>query len=281
VVPVTDLAKARPGVAHLPGPVAAARVARLRVAPVKGLGLLERDAVDIGVEGVADDRRFFLLGPDGRHRSGLAHGPLVRIVPDYDPVTERLTLTFPDGQTVSGDAGATGEAVDVPWDARTLRARLVTGFDEALSDYVGMPLRLARAEPGSRPSSAHVTILSAPSVDAVERAAGLPERVDDRRFRMLVTIDGCPPFAEDAWVGQQVALGTAVVRVEVPAARCATTTRDPATGLRDLDMLRILKDVRGVSERRTVDLGVYCEVVRPGRVTVGDTVEPLGVASAA
>ena len=263
------------------GPVAVARVARLRVAPVKGLALLERDAVEIGRHGVPDDRRFFLVGPDGRHRSGLAHGPLVRIVPDYDPVRERLTLNFPDGRVVTADASTTGETVDVPWSARSLRARPVAGFDEALSDYVGIPMRLVRAEPGSRPSSAHVTILSAPSVNAVEAAAGLPERVDDRRFRMLVTIDGCPPFAEDAWVGQHVAVGTAVVHVEVPAARCATTTRDPATGLRDLDMLRILKDVRGVSERRTVDLGVYCEVVRPGRVAVGDTVEPLGVASAA
>ena len=263
------------------GPAAVARVARLRVAPVKGLALLEREAVEIGREGVADDRRFFLVGPDGRHRSGLAHGPLVRIVPDYDPVRERLTLTFPDGRVVTGDASATPETLEVPWNAHSLRARPVVGFDEALSEYVGMRIRLVRAEPGSRPSSAHVTILSAPSVDAVEAAAGLPERVDDRRFRMLVTIDGCPPFAEDAWVGQHVALGTAVVHVEVPAARCATTTRDPATGLRDLDMLRILKDVRGVSERKTVDLGVYCEVIQPGRVALGDTVQPLGVASAA
>ncbi len=259
------------------------RVVRLRIAPVKGLALLEQEAVELGPEGVAEDRRFVLLGPDGRHRSGLAHGPLVRIVPDYDPVAERLTLRFPDGGAVTADALGEGDPIEMPWpyggDAAYVRH--VPAFDEALTAYVGMPMRLARTLPGQRPSSAHVTILSVASVEALERDAGLPEPIDDRRFRMLVTIDGVPPFGEDRWVGGEVAVGTAVVRVDEEAARCATTTRDPATGLRDIDMLRVLRDVRGVTERRTVDLGVYCDVVQPGRVALGDEVKPLRVRSAA
>jgi len=252
-----------------------ARVVRLRIAPVKGLGLLERDWVDVGPTGVAEDRRFFLLGPDGRHRSGLAHGPLVRIAPDYDPAAERLVLTFPSGDAVAGSAAATGDVIHVPWNERVMHARAVAGFDEALSAFVGMPVRLVRTEPGHRPSSSHVTILSVASVEAVERGAGLPDALDERRFRMLVTIDGVEPYAEEAWVGGQVEVGGAVVRVDVEAARCATTTRDPSTGLRDLDVLRLLADVRGVTPRKTVDLGVYCDVVRPGRVAVGDVVRPV------
>jgi uncharacterized protein YcbX len=92
---------------------------------------------------------------------------------------------------------------------------------------------------------------------------------------MLVTIDGTEPYEEDHWVGREVRVGSAVVRVSEPASRCATTTRDPATGLRDIDVLRLLAEVRGVSERKTVDLGVYCAVVRPGRVRIGDSVGPL------
>jgi uncharacterized protein YcbX len=45
--------------------------------------------------------------------------------------------------------------------------------------------------------------------------------------------------------------------------------------LRDIDVLRLLAQVRGVSERKTVDLGIYTDVVRPGRVSVGDVVRPL------
>ncbi len=259
------------------------RVVRLRVAPVKGLALLDRDAVEIGPHGVSDDRRFYLLGEDGRHRSGLAHGPLVRIVPDYDPVAERLTLRLPDGRELAADATGEGEPFEVPWEhgCRPLRVRHVPGFDEALTAYVGMPIRLARRLPGQRPASAHVTILSVASVEAVEREAGLPEAIDDRRFRMLVTIDGLPAFTEDRWVGREVAVGSAVVRVDIEASRCATTTRDPATGLRDLDMLRILSEVRGVTPRKTVDLGIYCDVVRTGRVALGDEVRAVEAASVA
>ena len=259
------------------------RVIRLRIAPVKGLALLDRASVDIGAEGVAEDRRFLLLGTDGRHRSGLAHGPLVRIVPDYDEATEHLVLRFPDGAEIAADARGIGEPSEVPWPhgSGALRVRHLPDFDEALTEYVGAPIRLVRTLPGHRPSSAHVTILSVASVEAIERGAGLPETIDDRRFRMLVTIDGVAPFAEDRWVGGEVAVGSAIVRVDIEAARCATTTRDPATGLRDLDMLRILKDIRGVTARRTIDLGIYCDVVRTGRVAIGDEVRPLGMESAA
>ena len=259
----------------------AGRVVRLRIAPVKGLALLDREMVEIGPEGVPDDRRFVLIGPDGQHRSGLTHGPLVRIVPDYDAAAERLTLRFPDGRAIVGDARGEGDLFTMPWPygGGPVQVRHVPAFDEALSDYVGIPMRLARTLPGQRPASAHVTILSVASIEALERRAGLPEAIDDRRFRMLVTIDGVAPFAEDAWVGREVAVGTAVVRVDIEAARCATTTRDPVTGLRDLDMLRILADVRGVTPRQTVDLGIYCDVVRPGRVAVGDEVRALEPAS--
>jgi uncharacterized protein YcbX len=259
------------------------RVVRLRIAPVKGLALLDRSSVDIGPEGVEDDRRFLLLGPDGRHRSGLAHGPLVRIVPDYDPVSERLTLRFPDGLELTADARGEGDPFEMPWPhgGGPVHVRHVPEFDEALTEFVGMPMRLARTMPGHRPSSAHVTILSVASVEALERGADLPDTIDDRRFRMLVTIDGVPPFTEDRWVGGEVAVGSAIVRVDTEAARCATTTRDPATGLRDLDMLRILRDVRGVTPRQTVNLGIYCDVVRPGRVALGDEVRAVEARSVA
>jgi uncharacterized protein YcbX len=52
------------------------------------------------------------------------------------------------------------------------------------------------------------------------------------------------------------------------------TTRDPDTGARDLDTLGLIRSYRGLSERRTLDFGVYGEIVEPGRVRVGDTVEP-------
>jgi hypothetical protein len=56
--------------------------------------------------------------------------------------------------------------------------------------------------------------------------------------------------------------------------RCATTTRDPATGKRDLDALREIAAYRGKRDGKKIDFGVYGRVVEPGRVRVGDTVDP-------
>jgi uncharacterized protein YcbX len=83
------------------------------------------------------------------------------------------------------------------------------------------------------------------------------------------------PHEEDQWVGADVRIGEAVVRVREQVARCAITTKNPDTGERDLDTLRAIKGYRGVREGNHVDFGVYGEVVEPGRVRVGDPVEPL------
>jgi uncharacterized protein YcbX len=251
-------------------------VSKLAIAPVKGLALCHPTEVVLGVHGVAQNRRFFLVGSDGRHRSGLAFGPLAAILPDYDAASERLVLRFPDGATVDGDVSAIDGAVDVPWGAaRVIHAHVVVGpFARALSDYVGMELRLVRADDDAHPQSYPASIVSEASLDELERSADLPAPLDDRRFRMLVTLAGCEAFEEDRWVGGDVRVGEAVVRIAVPTARCATTTRDPATGERDWDALRALKDLRGLSPEHTVDLGVYAAIVKPGRVAVGDEVGP-------
>jgi uncharacterized protein YcbX len=248
-------------------------VSKLAIAPVKGLALRHPTEVVLGPHGVAENRRFFLIAADGRHRSGLAFGPLAAIVPDYDAASEQLRLRFPDGATVDGDARTLDGSVVVPWGAREMVAQVVRGpFTEALSDYVGMELRLVRAGDDAHPQSYPASLVSEASLDALEQSAGLPGPLDDRRFRMLVTLAGCEAFEEDRWVGSDIGLGEAVVRIVVPTARCATTTRDPATGQRDWDALRALKDLRGISPEHTVDLGVYATVVKPGRVAVGDEV---------
>lgn len=247
------------------------------MAPVKGLALVERAAIALESGGVAENRRFFILGDDGRHLSGLRHGPLVTIVPDYDPASESLALRFPDGAVVEGSAVAEGEAIELPFLDRRLAGRVVDGpFAQALSDFVGRPLRLARASSTAEASEAGVSMISEASIDAIERGAGHVGPLDDRRFRMLITVDGVRAYGEEAWVGSEIRVGGAVVLVTQACPRCATTTRDPATGLRDFDALAAIHEVRGLSERRTIDLGVYGRVVEAGTVAVGDEVAPAG-----
>jgi hypothetical protein len=92
---------------------------------------------------------------------------------------------------------------------------------------------------------------------------------------MLVVAGGCEPHEEDDWLGSSLRIGEATVRVLGTVARCVVTTRDADTGLRDVDTLGVLNAYRGRSETTGgFDFGVFGEVVVPGRVRVGDPVEP-------
>ena len=62
-------------------------LAWITIAPVKALGLVHRDEVDLEPFGVRENRRFFLVDDDGRMMNGKMIGPLVRVVPDYDDET--------------------------------------------------------------------------------------------------------------------------------------------------------------------------------------------------
>ena len=92
---------------------------------------------------------------------------------------------------------------------------------------------------------------------------------------MLFGIAGVRPHEEDDWLGRQVRVGDAVVRVLERVARCAITTQDPRTGERDLDTLRLIDGYRPRDPAGGICFGVWGDVVQPGRVRLGDPVEPL------
>ena len=105
---------------------------------------------------------------------------------------------------------------------------------QALSDYAGRELRLARTNhprPCGRPRRRVGLDRLRESVDELARQAGV-DAADARRFRMLVGVRGGEPHLEDKWVGHDVRIGKAVVRVHEQVARCAITTKNPDTGER-------------------------------------------------
>jgi uncharacterized protein YcbX len=250
-------------------------VARLSIAPVKSLGLQHPDEVVIGPDGVAENRRFYLVDERGRLYSGNRHGPLVQVVPAYDPERDWLSLRFPDGQVVEAAVEADGPVSTGFWGERIVRGQLVRGpWAEALSAYAGKPLRLVRAE-GPPAFDVHpVTLVSDGSLAALAEHGGR-DAVDARRFRMLIDLAGCEPHEEDTWIGGRVRIGEAVLRIPGPVPRCVVTTQNPETGVRDFDTLRTIKDYRGMREGKKLDFGVYGDIEQPGRVRVADPVEPL------
>ena len=249
-------------------------VARISTTPVKSLLLHHPEEIALEPFGVATDRRFYLIREDGRLLAGLHHGPLALVRADWEPEPDRLRLTFPDGDVVEGEVGLAEPVLTDFWGHR-VGGRVVSGpWADALAAYAGRPVRLVKAdEPAGGVDVEPVTLVSSESIAELARQAGL-DAVDGRRFRMLLEIEGCAPHEEDTWAGRRVRLGEAVVEIPGPVPRCATTTRDPSTGKRDFDALRAIAAYRGKREGKKIDFGVYARVVEPGRVRVGDPVEP-------
>jgi uncharacterized protein YcbX len=248
------------------------RITEIATAPVKGFALDARDEVYVGERGVVENRRFFLVDGDGnRLRSSLTAWPVV-VSGRYDVEREELTVRFPDGREVTGSAVAEGETLICQVSSGPVEVRVVEGpWTEPLSQLAGHPVRLVRAPALGATQTQPVTFVSQASLDRLAEEAGTA--VDSRRFRMLFTIGGCGAHEEDEWRGRTARVGDAVLRFGGPVDRCAVTTRDPDTGVTDLDTLRLIKQYRGMSANGTIDFGVYAEVVEPGRVRLGELVE--------
>jgi uncharacterized protein YcbX len=169
-----------------------------------------------------------------------------------------------------------GEAVETPIHGRTGVGHVVAGpWAEKLSAYTGRTIRVIRCDrPGGTRRGNPTSIISDGSLRELAKHAGLDD-VDGRRFRMLIDLEGAEPHEEDTWIGCRIVLGDAILRVTKPDARCAITTQDPNTGMRDLDTLRTLISYRGLREGKHADFGVLADVEQPGRIRVGDEVTLL------
>jgi len=256
-----------------------AHVAWIHVAPVKGLAIVERDEVFVEPFGVRENRRFHLIGEEGRLLNAKQLGPLVRVAAEWDEDIRRLTLVFPDGSRTAGVVEL-GEAVSTNfYGQRNVEGRIVDGpWSDALSEFVGSPLRLVQAvEPGAGNDRGRgaVSLLSTASLDALRDAAGETDPVDARRFRMLFGIAGVAAHEEDSWLDRTVRIGGATIRPCGNVGRCIVTSRDPDTGMRNLPTLDVLAEYRSdVETTEPLPFGVWGEVVRPGPVGLGDGVEP-------
>ena len=252
-------------------------VAWISVSPVKGLALGQLEECELTEAGVAGDRRFFLVDEENRLVNSKGLGMLQQIVPSYDEETELLTLAFPDGRALSHQVSVDG-ALDARFWSVSVPARVVEGpWSKALSDFTGRELRLVRADTPAtdRRRSGAATLLGTGSLRAMARLLGVQD-VDGRRFRMNFGVDGLAEHEEDEWLGRRVRIGQAVVVPQGNVGRCAVTTQNPETGAPDLDTLKALAAYRqDLQTTEPLPFGVYAAVAEPGRVRVGDPVEPL------
>ncbi|MEM6304192.1 MAG: MOSC N-terminal beta barrel domain-containing protein [Pseudomonadota bacterium] len=113
-----------------------------------------------------------------------------------------------------------------------------------------------------------VSLCNTASLDALSENAGAP--LSPLRWRINVWFAGAPAWSEFDWVGKDLQLGEAVLNVHERIERCPATMANPETGARDLDTLSLLN-----THWNHQDFGINCQVVKTGKVAVGDSLTVL------
>ena len=247
-------------------------VSQLAVAPIKGMRLQSSPELQFGHHGVTGDREFLIVDEDCKLLQTARNPGLLRIEPSWEPARNLLALRFPDGRVVQDKPEPGTAAVTRMYDGREIPGRVISGpVSAALSGYLGRAVHLfKRAADHFGNDDRPVTLMSEASLHALGAEFG-GTAPDPRRFRMTITVAGADAWAEHSWGGQQVTVGDIALRVLAPVPRCVVTTRNPESGATDARILHALARLRGKND---ITFGVWCEILRPGRIQVGDLVIP-------
>ena len=229
-------------------------------APVKGMRHLALDHVDLDELGAVGDRAFCLVDVARRRvLRTVQHPSLMAIVAQaYD---DGLALTLPTGEQVDGPASPSGETITCDYWGRPVELALVDGpHAELISRHLGKDVRLARAPRTAVVFGDPITVVTTASLRELD--------VEAARFRATLVLDTDEPWVEDTWLGREIDLGGATVRIGGPVPRCAVIDHHPETGEKDARILRALVRQRPTNRAGEPMFGVYATVTRPGRVSV-------------
>ena len=225
------------------------RVVALWRYPVKSMAAEELDGADVSWHGVAGDRRWAFIRA-GRVRSGF---PWLTIRERPELAHYRPRCTEPDRPNASPVLVRTPSGAEFDVADPALAAELGPGVGVIKCDrgvFDTMPLSLLTTQ----------TLCGLGRLAGTDMAAG--------RFRPNLLVDAAGgDFPEDSWVGRELRIGGLRMRVDKRDQRCVVVTIDPVTLRRNAAVLR------AIARDRDAQLGVYGQVVEPGRVAVGDPAE--------
>lgn len=223
--------------------------------PVSSMGGERLERAPVGLSGIAGDRIWGLLDAEtGRIAS---------------PGREKHFIHVPRGH-----ARFTGEGVAISADGESWAAPEDLATIEALSAIFGFRPLLKRFDPvrgqGFRPRYEHAPlhIVTTAAMRSLKREH--PDSViDERRFRPSLVVDwpdDVDPMPERGWLGREIRIGDVVLKGREPCGRCGFITLEQEGLPLDVELLRTV--VRHYER----NFGIYCDVMVPGEMRVGDLV---------
>jgi uncharacterized protein YcbX len=243
--------------------------------PVKGLTAEALEQAEVEAGGAIPWDRAFALAhgdsgldpanptwlPKWNFLCQMKHAKAALLFSVFDPGSKMLRIRAPDG------SGIETNVMTVEGRAR------IAAF---LTDYLGDE---ARGEPVFHHIPGHMFSDQRTKVVSLNNLASLRDYESKvgghrhrRRFRGNVWFSGAPAWAERDWIGRELQMGGAVLRVVKGITRCPATEVNPVTGERDADPVAELRSLYG-----HVELGVHAEVIEGGRFAIGDAIELMEI----
>jgi len=268
------------------------KVSGLFIYPVKSCRGLPLDTAAVDAHGLAGDRRFLVVTPEGQF---LTQRQMPRLALVETGLTaDRLTLASPNHGEITVPLGAnTGSRRVTIWRDSVDADDCGDEAAEWLTRMLGQPLRLvhmgarfhrpvkpSKAQPGDVVTFADAypfLIIGEASLahlnDRIHGAGGDP--VPMNRFRPNIVVSGGDAFAEDAWTRFRIAGVT--FRNSGPCARCVVTTTDQFTGERGKEPLRTLATFRrDPADPTDVNFGInLIHETKAGTLHLGDPIVAL------
>ncbi|MCD5345816.1 MOSC domain-containing protein [Agromyces sp. H3Y2-19a] len=224
----------------------------IRRYPVKAMGGEALTQVALDARGLVGDRGFAVVDVDGK----FASGKNTRRFRRRDAVFEYAASTTADGsvQVQRGDHGLwlVGEEE----------------LDADLSERMGASVRALPERDIPMQDGGQISIVGTASLAWCAERFGIDS--DPRRLRVNLVVETDEPFVEEGWLGREITVGDARLRVVERIERCRTVdvAQDGTTAEG-----RLLKPL---TKEREMSLAVYADVVAPAVIRVGDGVGLAG-----
>lgn len=222
----------------------------IRRYPVKAMGGESLTEVRLDARGLVGDRGFAVADDDGK----FASGKNTRRFRRRDAVFAYTASTGADG-SLRVQREASMWLVGEP------------ELDADLSALMGANVRVIPEGDVSMQDGGQISIIGTASLAWCAEEFGID--ADPRRLRANLVVETDEPFVEETWLGREITVGDARLRVVERIERCRTVdvAQDGTTAEG-----RLLKPL---TKAREMSLAVYAEVVEPGTLHVGDAVAPV------
>ena len=197
------------------------------------------------------------LGPGWNPCMNFARGAkapeLMAITGTLDEATATVSLHHPSAGEITFRPD---EAADLP--------RFLAWVRPLIPETRAQPTQIVTAGRGMTDSDfPSVAILSTASL--ADLSARMGKELSQHRWRGNLWIEGAPAWDEFNWIGRDIRVGGAILRIEERITRCTATQVNPDTGKTDADTLSALEAAFGHQ-----DFGVYATVIQSGTIALGD-----------